>query len=358
MKNYQEILGKTDLPTRKIEAYKYSPLNNRLSHEFSQLHELILEGEMTRFSSDAFKIDSLYLSHEPFLSDLIDQLSTPQFFSIQSDQKLTLNDIINYQTVDLKPNSLIVQNINIVVKSNTQLSLLTHLQSCSTDLFFLRKINLIIEKNAHVEWLEVNASNINQNQLISLNVIQKADSNFQHNLINQGSLFARYNITTHLTEPGAESKLFGLYNLSHEQHFDSFTQINHHAAHTESEQLYKGVLSEQARGIFTGKIFVAKMAMPIKSSQLNKNLLLSTKAHVYSQPQLEIYADDVKCSHGSTTGQLGEDELFYLISRGITQEKARQLLLSGFAYDTLMKLKDLKLKQFAYSSINQSSKRD
>ena len=103
-------------------------------------------------------------------------------------------------------------------------------------------------------------------------------------------------------------------------------------------------MAENSRGIFTGKVRVEKYAQLINAEQLNKNLILSDKAQANSRPQLEIYADDVKCSHGSTTGQLSESELFYFESRGIRKDKARQMLARAFAYDVILKIKNLKVQ--------------
>jgi Fe-S cluster assembly protein SufD len=134
---------------------------------------------------------------------------------------------------------------------------------------------------------------------------------------------------------GSECNLNGLYLLDGKQHVDNHTEIEHCRPHTRSHELYKGILSGSARGVFNGKIFVHKDAQKTDARQTNKNLLLSENAVVNTKPQLEIYADDVKCSHGSTVGQLDRDALFYLRSRGIGMRDAQSLLSYAFASEVV-----------------------
>ena len=121
-------------------------------------------------------------------------------------------------------------------------------------------------------------------------------------------------------------------------------KIDHLVEHTDSCQLYKGILDDSSKGVFKGSIFVHKDAQLITSSQLNKNLLLSKKANIETMPQLEIYADDVKCSHGATIGQLSDEEAFYLQSRGISKDRAYKILSQAFSYDAILKIRTKKLR--------------
>ena len=166
------------------------------------------------------------------------------------------------------------------------------------------------------------------------------DANYRSFILNLEGGFARRNTETRLTEPGAHAESYCLYLVNGTEHSDIFTKIEHLSPDTTSEQLAKGILDDNAKGIFTGKIHIHPDAQRVYSSQLNKNLLLSKKAQAHSQPQLEIFADDVKCSHGSTTGQLSDDELFYFESRGIPHEKARTLLSWAFAMEIVSKVKN------------------
>ncbi|HDT12261.1 MAG TPA: SufD family Fe-S cluster assembly protein [Candidatus Marinimicrobia bacterium] len=128
---------------------------------------------------------------------------------------------------------------------------------------------------------------------------------------------------------------FGLYAGRHEQLMDNRTVISHASPHATSNQVYKGILDGESRGVFNGKIVVAQDAQKTEAHQLNRNLIISEKAHSDSKPQLKIFADDVKCSHGATVGQLDKTALFYLQSRGISKEIARSMLTFAFANDVV-----------------------
>jgi Fe-S cluster assembly protein SufD len=154
-----------------------------------------------------------------------------------------------------------------------------------------------------------------------------------------GAQLARHTLYVRLAGENIESTVDGLYVVNGRQHVDNHTTIDHAAPHSSSHQLYKGILDDRARAVFNGKIFVREGALLTDARQLNKNLLLSGDAHADTKPQLEIFADDVKCAHGATVGQLEEEELFYLRTRGLKAEHARALLTYGFAEDVISKVK-------------------
>jgi Fe-S cluster assembly protein SufD len=135
-----------------------------------------------------------------------------------------------------------------------------------------------------------------------------------------------------------ESHLYGIYLAGGRQLVDNHTIVDHRKPHCNSNELYKGVMKDEAAGVFNGKIFVRKDAQKTNAFQQNNNMILGKKAVMDSKPQLEIFADDVKCSHGSTMGQFNQEALFYLKSRGIGEEKARALLIHAFAFDVTEKI--------------------
>jgi Fe-S cluster assembly protein SufD len=154
-----------------------------------------------------------------------------------------------------------------------------------------------------------------------------------------GGALVRNDVQAILDGEGSGCSLDGLYLTEGQQHIDNHTEIDHAQPRASSRELYKGILRGRARGVFNGKIIVRKAAQKTDARQTNKNLLLSKEAVVNSKPQLEIYADDVKCSHGSTIGQLDRDALFYLRARGVGEEDARSLLSYGFAAEILNRIK-------------------
>jgi len=164
---------------------------------------------------------------------------------------------------------------------------------------------------------------------------QGRDSTVNLHAVAFGAALARHDLGSVMAGPGGTLILNGLYLLAGAQHADHHTTIDHAADHCESHEYFNGVLDEKSRGVFTGRIIVRPGAQKTDSKQTNNNLLLSADAHADSQPQLEIYADDVKCTHGSTVGPLDPRALFYLRSRGVGEDAARRLLTYGFAAEIL-----------------------
>jgi Fe-S cluster assembly protein SufD len=164
---------------------------------------------------------------------------------------------------------------------------------------------------------------------------QDRDSTVNVHAVAFGAALARHDIGAVMAGPGGKLILNGLYLLDGAQHADHHTTIDHADHHCESHEYFNGVLDGKSRGVFTGRIIVRPGAQKTDSKQTNNNLLLSTEAHADSQPQLEIYADDVKCTHGSTVGPLDPRAMFYLQSRGVGAHDARRMLTYGFAAEIL-----------------------
>lgn len=164
---------------------------------------------------------------------------------------------------------------------------------------------------------------------------QDRDSRFESHSVSLGGLLVRNDIDVRLAAEGAETRLNGLYVAGGKQHVDNHTRIDHEQPHTRSRENYRGVLDGRARAVFNGKVVVHKAAQKTDAEQSNSNLLLSSEAEVDTKPELEIYADDVKCSHGATVGQLDEDMLFYLRARAIPEATARNLLTFAFAEEII-----------------------
>lgn len=172
----------------------------------------------------------------------------------------------------------------------------------------------------------------------NLQAEQKRDSRLVSHSISLGGKLVRNDIEVRLTEPGAHTVLNGLYMAANSQHVDNHTRIDHLCPHTSSNQTYRGVLSGRARGVFNGKVIVHKDAQKTSAHQSNANLLLSNDAEIDTKPELQIFADDVKCSHGATVGQLDENMLYYLRTRAIPEDLARSLLTFAFAGDVISRI--------------------
>ncbi len=208
------------------------------------------------------------------------------------------------------------------------------------EIYFTNAVTEVITKaDANLTHYRLQAESTKAFHIATTAVQQESKSTYASYAISIGGEIARHDLNVKLDGEHIESTIDGLYVGTGKQHIDNHTTMDHAHPHCNSFQLYKGILDEKARAVFNGKVFVRAGAMLTDAKQLNKNLLLSKDAHVDTKPQLEIYADDVKCSHGATVGQLEEDELFYLRSRGLKTETARALLTFGFAEDVISKIK-------------------
>jgi Fe-S cluster assembly protein SufD len=201
---------------------------------------------------------------------------------------------------------------------------------------------VFVGKNADLSLYKMQSEGDKAYHFGGIYVKQERDSRFKHHNFAFGGLLARNDIHTDL-DIASECDLNGLYLGVKRQHIDNHTCINHQKPHAISRELYKGVLNQRARGVFQGRVIVAEDAQKTDSEMNNRNLLLSNDAEVDTKPQLEIYADDVKCAHGVTVGQLDEKSIFYLQSRCVDEETARNMLTFAFANEMVdrVKLKSL-----------------
>jgi Fe-S cluster assembly protein SufD len=210
------------------------------------------------------------------------------------------------------------------------------------------------QEGAQVEYISLDQES--EQGLIHSSVFSEVakDATVRSLIFNCTAKMNRKNLVLNLNAPGANGESFALFLTQGTEHSDINTIINHRSADTTSSQIAKGILDGESKGVFTGKIHIHPQAQRVASSQLNKNLLISKKAQIHSQPQLEIFADDVKCSHGSTTGQLSDDEVFYLEARGIPAEKARSILALGFGFEVVQKIQNEKAREHVAKVIKEN----
>lgn len=218
---------------------------------------------------------------------------------------------------------------------------------------FVTETYIRAEDGAKIEHVLLEEENLEGINHTSIAAEVARDAGVRSVILNTSGKLNRKNLSLNLNESGAHGESFVLYLTKGEEHSDVNTVINHKAADTTSDQLAKGILDGDSKGIFTGKIHIYPKAQRVASGQLNKNLLLSKKAQAHSQPQLEIFADDVKCSHGSTTGQLSPEELFYFQARGIPADKARTLLAYGFGLEVVLKIENDQIRNYVSEIMKQ-----
>ena len=200
--------------------------------------------------------------------------------------------------------------------------------------------------NASLDHIRIQSNSTSTQTIANLDVKQETDSRYTFTQFADGSELGRTNVYVHLNGKGANCELNGLALSNGKQHFDNHIIIDHKVPHCTSSQLFKSVLREKSSGVFNGRTIVQKNAQKTDAKQSNKNLLLSKDALMNSNPQLEILADDVRCTHGSTTGELDFDSLFYLRSRGLDLARAKSLLVRGFATECFDTIQDKKIKSF------------
>lgn len=236
----------------------------------------------------------------------------------------------NQQTLAVHPRNLIImgeQSEATLIESYIGLD--------DADYFTNAVTEATLSKSAILKHYKIQQESVNAYHIGNLNIMQDRDSRFESNSISLGGTLVRNDIHGQLAAEGAEIIMNGLYMTNDKQHVDNHTRVDHLKPNTHSSENYRGVLNGKSRGVFNGKVVVHPQAQKIEAHQNNANLLLSDDAEIDTKPELEIYADDVKCSHGATVGQLDENMLFYLRSRAIDEETARSLLTYAFADEVI-----------------------
>ena len=375
-----EILG---FPTKKDEAWKYTSLAKLLKNDYSIFpkKESSLELKDVKkyflYEIDSYKVVFIDGIYSPFLSDtthdgidvclLSAALSKPKYKGViekyfnkvaAKDESLTaLNtsfakegayvfvpksviaekpiQIIHFSTGEqgdflLQPRSL------IVVEENAQVQIIERHQSLTPHEVLTNSVTEIFAaKNALVDYYKIQNDRIDASLIDNTYVAQERDSNVNVHTFSFGGKLTRNNLNFTQNGEYIDSTMKGITIIGEQQHVDHYTLVNHVQPNCESHQDYKGIYADRSVGVFNGKIYVDKIAQKTNAFQQNNNILLDNKATINTKPQLEIFADDVKCSHGCTIGQLDEDALFYLRTRGIPKREAKGLLTYAFANNVL-----------------------
>jgi Fe-S cluster assembly protein SufD len=223
-----------------------------------------------------------------------------------------------------------------VLGPNAQSTVIESYVGLNDDVYFTNAVTEVkVGDGAALDHCKVQQESTNAFHIAATRVHQSASSRFSSHYFSLGAKLARNEINPVLDAEGCECRLDGLYLAAGQQHTDSRTRIDHAKPHCDSFELYKGILDDRAKGVFNGKIYVHEDAQKTDAKQSNQVLLLSDDAVIDTKPQLEIFADDVKCTHGATVGQLDEQAMFYLRSRGIPQDLARSLLIYAFANEVV-----------------------
>ncbi len=334
---------KCDVPN--LSTSLYFMVNDAFRKELepkSKLPENVFSGSLNDFSSQFPSIFEKYYNKLSGVSK--DGLTAFNTLFAQDGYVLYIpkNTIIErpiqlINTLTGNVDTLCNRRLLIIIEENSQGKLLICDHTVDDNRKFLstQVAEIFVEKNAILDIYELEETSLHTTRFSSTYVSQQENSNV---MINGTSLYnglSRNNYHVSLDGEFAETHLSGIAISDENQHTDNFVVVNHNVPNCQSNQLFKYVLDGSSSGVFTGRIVVAQNAQKTNAYQTNKNLCVSKESRMYSKPQLEIYADDVKCSHGMTTGQLDENALFYLRARGISEKEARLLLMFAFTSDVL-----------------------
>ena len=373
------------------EEYKYSPLLRKVSKKFDilkvdsykekkkNIDKKILNQYKNQYS--IITINGLFQKNESKIPSGIsvntfDNLNNTdkkffhKFFNNQDDSKSDIFTSIN--TINYKESLLIkidknyskkdhVNILNFII-SNSGASI-NHIRKLivsnqnsksvfieefisldSIENFSTSVTEIFQEENSEIEYLNIQ-NDKNNFHFNSINISQKQNSISNCFTFSYSGALVRNNLNIKLKEKNCYSNMYGFYALREKSHVDNHTTVDHIDENSISNEHYKGIMDNNSNGVFNGKILVRKKAQKTNAFQSNNNILLSDEAKINTKPQLEIWADDVKCSHGCTVGQLDKEAIFYLQSRGISREKAISMLLGAFSEEIIEKIENQFIKQ-------------
>ena len=384
-KNLNEFI-KNGFPNKRIEDWKFSDLNKIIS---SNIKELKFFSEQTK--PDEFDQSILVNNFDHNKIIFINGLISKFDFSYEEKNKIEIID--NQETEDLvSKNSLVSLNnafkcnyVKLTIKENYSLNkplIIYNITNKNLESNTInQKIDFILKKNSSLKLINLfddssNNNFINMNYqfkierdaiLKNYKIDHKLNSNIkyffnnidlEHNslvetfIFSIGSKFIKNEVNCNLNDQYSSAFINGIINLKNDQHHEIKTNINHLSENTKSYQLIKSVLNNNSKGVYQGKIFVNSKAQKTNGYQLSKALLLNESTEFDAKPELEIYADDVKCSHGSASGNLDENSIFYLMSRGLNYQQSRKLLINGFLLDVIEKITDQEIKDLIKNIMN------
>ena len=375
-----EDLSLGSFPNRKDERWKYTPLralkkinfHNQLNFKTEHLNSLglpKLEGlvivlENGKFNSslsniiDLKEIELLFLNGADIADNSKEPIQVGYFNNLNASfltEKVVLkikpngsiNEPINFVNIISDDNCISNTQFNIDVFENSKLHIRQYFlgSSNSKDGFINHRNEVTMKINSSLTIDKFQDLNQNFNFCNEF-IDQNQDSKFIMNTFSASGLIIRNDVFNNVNGKNCHSELNGVFAPIEKQHFDNHTTINHFVADCKSFENYKGVIKGSGIGVFNGKVIVHQDAQKIEAFQKNNNILLDDESKIYSKPELEIYADDVRCSHGSTTGRFDEEALFYLRSRGISVKKSLELMTLGFINELIEKSNDLQYKEF------------
>ncbi|MDN5201414.1 Fe-S cluster assembly protein SufD [Fulvivirgaceae bacterium BMA10] len=338
-----------DFLIKDLDAYNIVIINGQFSKEYSNVSsvdpKLSIQSLAEAFAEQQALLSTHFAKYANSESDTFTALNTAfskegVFINVDSNY-IVDKPIAIYFISDADREKVIAQPRNLIlVGKNSEVEIIESFYTIGAETSFTNVVSeIVVGENAHVHYAKIGLENDKAHHIGNTQVYQAANSVFNATTATLEGGMVRNNMNIVLDAEGCEANMYGLYLLNGKQHVDNHTMVDHRKPNSFSNELYKGIMNEKSTGVFNGKIFVRQDAQKTNAFQSNKNILLSDDATINTKPQLEIWADDVKCSHGATTGQLDEEQLFYLRARGLSKESARAMLLYAFAHEAIEKVK-------------------
>tara|TARA_B100000424_G_scaffold168793_1_gene129891 strand:- start:137 stop:1381 length:1245 start_codon:yes stop_codon:yes gene_type:complete len=376
-------------PSKKLESWKFSDLNQIINNNIENLNYY-------RDLKKSYQIDkSIYLNNIEhnsivFVNGKMEEINLKhedsKKFKIQKEIKIENNKIQDNALISLN-NAFTMHNFKISIEDNYKVKkplIVYHItnselnssninyqlnfllgENCSLRLIDIHEdkseknfiniyYNFNLKKNSIIKNFKLDNSNNNNIKYLFNNIDQDTNSVSETFILSNGSKFIKNEINCNLNGKYSSAFVNGIFSLNENKHHEIKTNINHLVENTKSYQLIKSVLDSSSKAVYQGKIYVDKDAQKTDGYQLSKAILLNEKSEFNAKPELEIYADDVKCSHGSASGSLNEDSIFYLRSRGLSYKEAKNLLIKGFLLDVIEKITDEEIKNIIKSTMGLS----
>ncbi len=375
-----QVLENIDFPTTRVEDWKYTR-TARISNEQWQIVNNKTEVDITPFLIPNLNATVLVFINGFYREELSSKLDDTLKLSLNENSNqpnLAFKHIftalnVAYSTsavhlhlaknaIEEKPvhllhitseeKALAQPSIFIHAEKSSQLQLVESFVTTSeAKTFTNRLLNITVEENANVHLDKIQMESDEHFLLNDDNIHIATNGNFTINTLTIDGGWVRNGLNISVDGENIEANLNGFYLPRKKQHVDNHTLVDHRKPHSNSNELYKGILNDQGTGVFNGKVYVQLDAQKTNAFQSNANVLLSNDAQMNTKPELEIYADDVKCSHGTTTGQMDESALFYLKARGIGDENARKLLAAAFINDVVNKVENEAVHQYVVNEL-------
>ncbi len=375
------FIGLLEFPTRKDEDWKYTRVNKIVKQSYQQKFE-VEHIDVSKYTKNSLEAVDVFIINGVFSkkhSSPIDGVSiesisdnTEYYNSLANNQEeifTAINTAYNTRGIAIrihknKELKLPIHIINIVTEdkiiANNRTLITTEPFSKSTIVqtfitentkhtFTNSVTELITQENSSVELTIIENEKENSSIILTTQALQLKDSTLKINTVPKRQDFARNGINVEVKGENCSTFLNGVFTPKEKEHIDNHTRVDHIAPNCMSSEIYKGVLYDKSTAVFNGKVIVHQDAQKIEAYQKNNNVLLSDNATMDAKPELEIYADDVKCSHGTTTGQFNNEAVFYLQSRGISEQTAKQMLVDAFTDEVFDEFENKEVVEFLKS---------